>query len=224
MVAAARLVRAARKVGTKKGLFFVLFGAIFAGSTGTLAEFDLLPDWPLEKAVAVAEGAVSPLVDPSATLPVAPEDAVRIAIPEIGLDAHISNPISVDIGILDAALLTGAVHYPTSAKLGENGNVVLFGHSSYLPVVHNQAYKTFDGIQNLKVGETIIVYSASHTYTYSVASVSKVKAEEGVIPLQVSGRVLTLSTCDSFGVTSDRFVVTAVFVESLPVSRAGNAK
>ena len=62
--------------------------------------------------------------------------------------------------MLDDALTQGAVHYPTSAPLGIDGTVLLFGHSSYLPVIIHQYYKTFDGIQDLKDGETVSVYSS----------------------------------------------------------------
>jgi len=94
------------------------------------------------------------------------------------------------------------------------GNVVLFGHSSYLPIVGNQAYKTFNGIQKLKPGDIIMISSSSARYTYWVKSVTKESANDAVIPLSVSGRVLTLSTCDSFAKKTDRFVVVADFVES----------
>jgi LPXTG-site transpeptidase (sortase) family protein len=96
--------------------------------------------------------------------------------------------------------------------------MVLFGHSSYLPVVHNLAYKTFDGIQNLTAGKVVTVYSADTAYTYRVRTVTKESATTAGIPLQVSGRVLTLSTCDSFGEKTDRFVVVADFVDSYSIS------
>ncbi len=81
--------------------------------------------------------------------------------------------------------------------------------------MHNQAYKTFDGIQNLKQGDVITVYSSDTAYTYSVRTVEKMSAasNEG-IALNVAGKVLTLSTCNSFATKDDRFVVTADFVES----------
>jgi len=125
---------------------------------------------------------------------------------------------ATDIVTLDKELLKGAVRYPTSALLGETGNVVLFGHSSYLPVVRNQAYKAFNGIQKLAAGDIITVYSSTATYSYRVKSVTKESANDAGIPLSVTGRVLTLSTCDSFGEKSDRFVVVADFVESHSIS------
>ena len=128
------------------------------------------------------------------------------------------NPTITTVAVLDKELLKGAVRYPTSAKLGEDGNVVLFGHSSYLPVVGNQAYKTFNEIQKLAVGDSITVYSSDTAYTYRVRSTTKEQASDRYIELSITGRVLTLVTCSSFGAKEDRFVVTADFVESHTVS------
>ena len=116
------------------------------------------------------------------------------------------------------------MRYPTSAKLGENGNVVLFGHSSYLPIVGNQAYKTFNGIQKLKAGDVITVSSSDEVYTYQVESMTKESANNAIIPLTVTGKELTLSTCDSFTTKTDRFVVVANFVESHSASTSVNAE
>ena len=127
------------------------------------------------------------------------------------------NPETTDVPTLDSLLLKGAVRYPTSAKLGENGNVVLFGHASYLPIVKNQNYRTFTDIQKLKKGDTIMITSSGTVYTYAVRTVVRQSAEDGVISLTADGRVLTLVTCDSFGQKSDRFVLTADLVESHPL-------
>ena len=95
------------------------------------------------------------------------------------------------------------------------GNVVLFGHSSYLPVVGNQAYKTFNGIQKLVAGDMITVYSSGTTYTYRVRAPPKRKQTIlPAIPLSIAGKVLTLVTCNPLRRKEDRFVVTADFVES----------
>lgn len=216
----AKLVRALRLAKSQKGSFVALFLVVFIASAWVLALGDLLPNTPLGASVgsdlsadltrssANAIAATSPL-----TLDT-PEAPVKIVVPTIGLEATIANPETINVATLNSLLLKGAVRYPTSAKLGQDGNVVLFGHSSYLPVVGNQAYKTFNDIQELKQGTVITVYSSGRVYTYAVRSVVKESANDGVIPLSVTGRVLTLATCNSFGEKSDRFVVTADFVES----------
>lgn len=144
-----------------------------------------------------------------------PEAPVSVRASTIGLSASVANPQSTDIGVLDAALLKGAVRYPGSALLGESGNVLIFGHSSYLALVSNSAYKTFNNIQKLRTGDYIDVAGAFHTYRYRVTGVRVAKATNTneVIDLSVSqGKRLTLVTCDSFGTKSDRFVVEAEFV------------
>lgn len=218
----ARFVVAGQKAYMRKWTFLGLFALTFVASVHFLAVADLLPNPPGSPAsVALAKETVSPLVaSTTAVVAVAPtaENPTHIAIPAIGLTASIQNPSTTNIPALDALLLSGAVRYPTSAKLGEQGNVVLFGHSSYLPIVNNEAYKTFNGIQKLVAGNTITVTSLGTVYTYAVRSVAKESATSAAIPLSVSGRVLTLSTCDSFGKKSDRFIVTADFVESHALS------
>jgi len=212
---AARLARAALTVWERKWSFLSLGVLVFVVSAATLAYFDLLPEHASVEAAALVEEhftEATTLVE--ASFAEAPEAPIAITIRSIGLEAQIENPTSTSIAILDEALLTGAVRYPTSAQLGERGNVVLFGHSSYLPIVHNQAFKTFDGIQNLKKGDEIIVTSATRSYVYAVTSVAKADADSAAIALDVSGRILTLATCDSFGTKSDRFIVTAEFVKS----------
>ena len=88
-----------------------------------------------------------------------------------------------------------------------------------LPLVNNQAYKTFNGIQKFVAGDVVTVYSSGTAYTYLVRSVAKESVNDNKgIPLEVSGRVLTLVTCNSFGAKEDRFVVTADFVESHLIS------
>ena len=211
---AVRLARAAKQAYARKWTFLGLFVLVFVASTFLLQWLDLLPNPPRVPAVSVAS---SPLVASDAAASRAAlgaEVPVKIEIPVIGLAAPVANPDTVDVATLDALLLKGAVRYPTSARLGEAGNVILFGHSSYLPVVLNPAYKTFNGIQKLRTGDTVMVYSVDAAYTYAVRSVAKESANDAAIPLSVAGRALTLSTCDSFGAKTDRFVVVADFVES----------
>ncbi len=209
----ARLIKAVKRAYEQKWSFCGVFALVFLGGVGCLGYLGLLP-----QAVAISAPSVSlssNAVAAVAEVPVVtPELPTRISIPAIGVDAAIANPTTTNIAALDNLLLKGAVRYPTSASLGETGNVVLFGHSSYLPVVLNQAYKAFNNIQKLAAGDVITVYSSGTAYTYRVKSVAHESTNTAGIPLSVTGRVLTLTTCDSFGAKTDRFVVTADFVES----------
>ena len=216
---AARLVRAAQDAYARKWSFLALSLFSLALSAYVLGLLGLLPDPPAQGApVTVATSSPLAAAAASGVSPGVAEDPVKLEIPAIGLSTVIANPATTNLETLDQLLLSGAVRYPTSAQLNEDGNVVIFGHSSYLPIVRNQAYKTFDGIQKLHAGDTITVYSSDMAYTYAVRSVVQENATEAAIPLSVSGRVLTLSTCDVFGEKSDRFIVTADFVSSHPIT------
>lgn len=214
-----RLIRAGKLAYTKRWSFLVLSFCVFFLSVGMLGKLDLLPQAaPVEAYSPEVVVSANKVVATSTPVVIVSEQPTKIEIPAISLSATVSNPTSTVIATLDQQLLKGAVRYPTSALLGETGNVVLFGHSSYLPVVLNQAYKTFNDIQKLTAGDTVIVYSSGTAYTYAVRTVEKESTNTAGIPLKVDGRVLTLSTCDSFGAKSDRFVVTADFVESHSIS------
>lgn len=206
----AGLIREVSRVGQHKIGYTVLTVLVFFASVALLAVLDLLPE---RKEAALATAPVVETVDSAI---VAPELPVRVEIPSIKLATVVANPESTEVAVLDSALHDGAVRYPLSAKLGEDGNVIVFGHSSYLPVVNNPAYKTFNEIQKLKSGDQILVIGETHTFVYAVESVNSANAGTDAIPLTVSGSVLTLATCDSFGKSSSRFIVTAKFVESYP--------
>jgi len=211
-----RLIQAGKRAYERKWSFFGVFVLAFLGSVFALGVLDLLPNISSTVATVPPNQA---LATSTSTPIVKIENPMKIEIPAINLAATIANPVTTDLKTLDEGLLKGAVRYPTSAKLGEAGNVVLFGHSSYLPIVGNQAYKTFDGIQKLVAGDVVTVYSADTVYTYRVRNVAKESAaSDAGISLTVAGRVLTLVTCNSFATKSDRFIVTADFAGSHVIS------
>ncbi|MDO8552053.1 MAG: sortase [bacterium] len=153
----------------------------------------------------------------------------RIVIPAIKMDLPIQNPSTKDINKLTEVLKAGPARYVDSAQLGEKGNMLVFGHSSQLPVVKNQMYKAFNNISKLKQGDTITVYggpstgaattSGGHAYLYSVVSVREGDANEDVIDLSKNkGTRITLVTCNTLGEKSARWIVEAEFVGVLPSS------
>lgn len=142
----------------------------------------------------------------------------RVVIDSIGIDVEIVNPQSRDIAVLDAALKDGVVHFPGSGGLNQDTNMFLFGHSSSLPIVRNQNYKAFNGLEKLQSGDIIRVYGDGREYLYKVTRVSTDDAAAIRVPLERGEKKLTLSTCDSFGAEGDRHVVEADFVGSYPVS------
>lgn len=137
---------------------------------------------------------------------------LSIKIPNIGVDAQIYNPATTSIDILNDYLSKGAVRYPGSGLLDGGGNIFVFGHSTGFKIVNNQAYKTFNGIEDLKKDDLIHVYSDKYDYTYKVTFVKLVSADKALVEFNTKNNMLTLSTCDNFGAKSDRYVVESVFV------------
>lgn len=134
----------------------------------------------------------------------------RITIDAIDLDLPIQNPETRDIEALDELLKDGPARYVDSAKLGTQGNVLIFAHSSHLPVVHNQMYKAFNKIPELQAGDSIILTGEDgKSYLYNVVSIKTADADDAIIDLVVSGKRLTLVTCDTLTGKSSRFVLTA---------------
>ncbi|HEX8994231.1 MAG TPA: sortase [Candidatus Paceibacterota bacterium] len=193
--------------------FAMTFLGVFVLLFVILLLTDVVPD---SMSVWKTGGSTAPAVVTSTPSPSAYESPVRIEIDAISLKATIANPATTSVEVLDEALLRGAVRYPTSALLGQEGTMVLFGHSSYLPVVHNQAYKTFDGIQDLHKGDIISVFSGAHEYHYAVTEVRTANVSDdntNTLHFSQTGKHLVLITCDSFATKSDRYIVTADLTE-----------
>jgi len=135
-----------------------------------------------------------------------------ISIPAAGVKSVIYQPESPRVDVLDEALKKGAVYYPGSGTI-EEGNIFLFGHSTNWAIVQNQAYKTFNGLDELYAGAEIFLTANGKTYVYEVETVEHVDSNTAFVDLSRPGRRLTISTCDTFGAKSDRWVVDAVFKE-----------
>jgi LPXTG-site transpeptidase (sortase) family protein len=216
-------------------LLFYVFGISFLSFTalylvgGVPVELRVLDEQPVAKPVDPA------LLSTSTTIPLATTTVVtnpkpssssdplyamgtdfplRVIIDKVNIDTSISNPTSADISILNNALLKGAVRYPGSGTLG-HGNMFIFGHSTGIRVVNNQAYKAFNNLKDVEIGDTIRIQSIDKEYNYKVTSVSMVDSEEAWVTFSQDKNMVTLSTCNVFGQKQDRYVVEAIFVKSI---------
>lgn len=215
------LLHAIDRAMEHKVAFLGTFFIVFTVSYGALAAVDFLPE-PKTAAASVAAATaasgenVIPQTSTVTSTPVAPlVETTATSLPQsLTIDAldrtvAVLNPASNSVSSLDAALLKGVVRHPDSAMIGEEGNLFILGHSSYLPTVQNKNFQALNGIQNLKWGDTIRLKTADAEYTYRVEKVYKAKASALVIPVAGEGHRLTLATCNSFGSTDDRFIVEA---------------
>jgi LPXTG-site transpeptidase (sortase) family protein len=135
----------------------------------------------------------------------------HIKISKIGVDVSISNPESDNVDVLDEYLKKGAVHYPGSGNLLAS-NMFLFAHSTGIKVVQNQAYKAFNNLKSLSSGDVIEVSGEDgKIYVYKVSSVKLATDKDVLVTFDRKDRMLTLSTCNTFGQKSERYVVEAYF-------------
>jgi len=142
----------------------------------------------------------------------------RIIIPDIGLDLPVQNPDTRDIHALDEFLKAGPARYVDSARLGEPGNILIFAHSSRLPVVRNTMYKAFNDVHKLEKGDTITLTARGKSYVYAVESVRQVSATNTEIDMsRGSGSRLTLVTCDTLTSKDARFVLEARLVGTFKI-------
>jgi LPXTG-site transpeptidase (sortase) family protein len=119
------------------------------------------------------------------------------------------------VNTLDNLLKSGPAHYINSADLGQAGNLIIFAHSSHLPIVINKMFQAFNKVPDLNAGDSItIVGSDGKNYLYSVVSVVKADVNNGttIDTSPTHGTNLTLVTCDTLTGVSARFVLTATFV------------
>jgi LPXTG-site transpeptidase (sortase) family protein len=145
---------------------------------------------------------------PSVTVPPS-----RIKIGQIGLDLPVQNPATTDLAALDVLLKDGPARHALSGRLGDQRNMIIFAHSSNLPVVHNAMYKAFNRVPELKEGDSIeITGEDGVVHIYLVSSVEKADAntfEENF--LATDAKRLILVTCDTLTSKTARFVLRAEY-------------
>lgn len=200
--------------------FLAGFFVIFTISYGILYTLDWLPEAPADvSAVEFSETDIVQSADDTAEELVIEntEYPREISFPSLDKSVSVLNTASAEVADLDADLLKGVVRHPDSALLGEEGNVFILGHSSYLPNVLNRNFQAFNGLQNLVWGDTIVVTSDTMEYVYQVKKVYKAKASALTIPVTVEGKRLTLATCNSFGSVDDRHIVEAELIDTRPL-------
>jgi LPXTG-site transpeptidase (sortase) family protein len=205
--------------------FLAAFFCIFTLSYGILYALDFYPE-PIATDTEAVTATTTVVEEPkkattTAVATIDPADTLPLSITIDALDRTVKvlNPASNSVEAMDSALLNGVIRHPDSATFAEEGNMFIMGHSSYLPTVHNRNFQAFNGIQNLKWGDTVTLESKNVEYTYKVEKTYKVKASGYTVPVAGKGKTLTLVTCNSFGSTEDRYVVEATLVSTKALAR-----
>jgi len=138
-------------------------------------------------------------------------DKFYLTVPKLGIEKAVVESNSISMDPKDAL-----GHYAGSAFPGQPGNSFIYGHS-VLPWFFNpKNYKTiFSTIENLEVGDEIILEFEGHKFTYLVENKETLYPEE-VNPLEktkpafLNEATVTLMTCVPPGTKLKRLLVHAV--------------
>jgi sortase A len=138
-----------------------------------------------------------PLVQSLANIPIptpGPEQAIRIQIPSINVDAPIVQGDGWE------QLKKGVGQHIGSANPGEKGNVVLSAHNDIFGEI-------FRDLDQLKPGDTILLYTSQRAYTYVVTSSKIVEPTQVEFLDSTSQPIVTLISCYPYMVDNQRIVV-----------------
>jgi sortase A len=124
-----------------------------------------------------------------------------IEIPKINIHAAILE------GTDNRALRYTVGHYPQTAGPGENGNFVLLGHRNF------RYGKFFNKLDELEMGDKVIIKKDANTYTYEVTNSFVVSPEDTWVLKQTSDAQITMITCTPIGTYTHRLIVKGVLIE-----------
>jgi len=144
-----------------------------------------------------------PLVQSLAEIPIptpAPEHAIQIQIPALGIDAPIVQGDGWE------QLKKGVGQHIASANPGTSGNLVLSAHND----VFGEIFRDLD---QLKAGDVIIVYTNQRSYTYVVTGSDIVEPTRVEVMSPTDNPTATLISCYPYRVNTHRIVVKAVLQE-----------
>ena len=160
----------------------------------------------------------TPLISDASTIGAAPE----VVIPKINVEIPVVYGVStIDESAIETALEGGVVHYADTANPGQNGNLVIVGHSSN-NIFNKGKYKfAFVLLSRLESGDTFYLQKDGKRYTYQVYK------KEIVDPSNVSvlgptdkPATATLITCDPPGTSINRLVVVGEQISPNPAANA----
>lgn len=158
---------------------------------------------------------------PALNLVVSPPDN-RIIIPRYNIYAPIIEANNIELSMasweeterqIQESLEHGVVHFPGTARPGDQGNAFITGHSSFYPWSKGDYKDVFALLPKIGIGDDIFVWQDQHKYHYRVTDIKEVKPSETNVLGPTNDYRLTLMTCTPLGTTLRRLIVTSQLVE-----------
>lgn len=152
---------------------------------------------------------------------VAPTTNPEVIIPKINVEIPVDyTQTSTDENVIENALQSGIVHYPTTVLPGQNGNTAFFGHSSN-NIFNKGKYKfAFVLLHTLVPGDTFYLTNNGKVYVYKVITKDIVDPSDvGVLgPVAGQTAIATLITCDPPGTSLHRLIIVGQQISPDPAS------
>lgn len=174
-----------------------------------------------EKLLSVKTAKGSAQEIPPLNMEIYPPD-MRIVIPRINQNVPVvgvknENLVARKWDELEAdiqkALRNGVIHYPGTALPGDNGNVVITGHSSYYAWDAGRFKDVFALLHDVKIGDKIVVYFNQKKFVYEINKIKVVLPKDVDVLGPSQTEQLTLITCTPIGTNLKRLIVTAKLIE-----------
>jgi LPXTG-site transpeptidase (sortase) family protein len=144
----------------------------------------------------------------------------EVIIPKINAEVPVVYDVpTIDDSAIQEGLTRGVVHYADTALPGQDGNVVIVGHSSG-NIFNLGKYKfAFSLLRVLDNGDTFFLQKDGKRYVYQVYE-KRVVSPTDVSVLGPADRpaTATLITCDPPGLSTNRLVITAVQISPDPAA------
>ena len=166
----------------------------------------------------------TPIITDIASAEVSVSPNPVIIIPKINIEIPVVyDEPSIDEAAVQRALERGVLHYPTTSQPGEQGNAVLFGHSSN-NIFNNGKYKyAFVLLNRLEIGDTFMIQKDGKRYVYKIFE-KKVVQPTDVSVLNPHDRpTATLITCDPPGTDLNRLVVVGEQISPDPMGNVASS-
>lgn len=134
----------------------------------------------------------------------------KITINSIEIEAPIDfNQSRINEDSFQESLKNGVVHYPFTAKPGERGNVVIFGHSSGQIWAPGNYKFIFSRLEQLKKDDKVFISYQGVKYIYKIDSTTIVAPTDVSVLQPTNDNTLTLITCHPVGSNAERLIVRA---------------
>lgn len=123
-----------------------------------------------------------------------PEQAISISIPSIAVNAPVVQGDDWE------ALKRGVGQHIGSANPGQNGNLVLSGHND----IYGEVFRQLD---QLSVGDEIMVSTAQNSYTYTVTGRLLVAPTFVEVMFPTQDATITLISCYPYMINTQRIII-----------------